>query len=172
MSKLEWELLRSLAGQRSIVIKKADKGSCVVVWDKSNYLMEVAKQLKDRKVYEEVRFSENILTNIVKKSNVIFKNIRRKGVILEKILKHFSFEYKKATNLGKIYLLPKIYERLKNLSCRPVISNCGTPAEEVSRLLDRHLKPAVKNGWSYIKDSGNFLKRLETLAIYLKMLFW
>ena len=32
LSKLEWEVIRSLAGDRSIVIKKADKGSCVVVW--------------------------------------------------------------------------------------------------------------------------------------------
>ena len=31
LSKLEWEAIRSLAGDRSIMIKKADKGSCVVV---------------------------------------------------------------------------------------------------------------------------------------------
>ena len=30
LSKFEWEAIRSLAGDRSIVIKKADKGSCVV----------------------------------------------------------------------------------------------------------------------------------------------
>ena len=33
LSKLEWETTKSLAGDRSIIIKKADKGSCVVVWD-------------------------------------------------------------------------------------------------------------------------------------------
>ena len=34
---------RSLAGDRSIVIKKADKGSCVVVWERLYYLMEAEK---------------------------------------------------------------------------------------------------------------------------------
>ena len=111
LSKLEWEAIRSLAGDRIIVIKKADKGSCVVVWDRLDYLMEAEKQLKDRKVYQEVRFSENILTDLVEKSNTMFKNLRRKGIISEKELKYFSFEYKKATNLGKLYLLPKASQK-------------------------------------------------------------
>ena len=41
--KLEWEAIRSLAGDRCIVIKKADKGSCVVVFNRLDYLMEAEK---------------------------------------------------------------------------------------------------------------------------------
>ena len=134
LSKLEWEAIRSLAGDGSIVIKKADKGSCMVVWDRLDYLMEAEKQLKDRKVYQEVKFSENILTDLVEKSNTMFKKLRRKGVISEKELKYFSFEYKKATNLGKLYLLPKIHKRLKNVPGRPVISNCKTQTEKSIRV--------------------------------------
>ena len=84
LRKLEWEVIRSLVGERSILIKKAVKGSCVIVWDKLDYLMEAEKQLKDLKVYQEVKFSENILTDLVEKSNTMFKNLRRKGVISEK----------------------------------------------------------------------------------------
>ena len=159
LSKLEWEAIRSLAGDRSIVIKKADKGFCVVVRDRLDYLMEAEKQLKDRKVYQEVRFSENILTDLVEKNNTMFKNLRRKRAILEKELKYFSFEYKKATNLGKLYLLPKIHNRLKNVPGGPVISNCGTPTKKVSEFLDHHPKPVMQSGWSYIKDSSDFLKK-------------
>ena len=86
----------------------------------------------------------------------MFKNLRREGVTLEKKLKYFSFEYKKATNLGKLYLLPKIHKRLKNVSGRPAISNCGTPTEKVSEFLDHHLRPVIQNGWSYTKDLVTF----------------
>ena len=48
------------------------------------------------------------------------RNLRRKGVISEKELKHSFFEYKKATSLRKLYLLPKINKRLKNAPGRPV----------------------------------------------------
>ena len=34
LSQEEWRAVRSLADDRSIVIKKPDKGSCVVVWDR------------------------------------------------------------------------------------------------------------------------------------------
>ena len=67
LTKLEWESTRSLAGDRSSFIKKADKDSCVVVWDRLDYLMEVKKQLKEREVYQEVKFSENILTDLFEK---------------------------------------------------------------------------------------------------------
>ena len=53
-------------------------------------------------------YNENILIDLVEKSKAMLKNLRRKGIISEKELKCFSFEYKKATNLGKPYLLPKI----------------------------------------------------------------
>ena len=40
ISKEEWIAMRSLADDRSIVIKKADKGSCIVVWDRNDYVGE------------------------------------------------------------------------------------------------------------------------------------
>ena len=122
------------------------------------------EELKDRKVYQEVRFSENILTDFFEKRNTMFKNLRRKGVILEKELKYFSFEYKKATNLGKLYLLPKIHKRLKNVPGRPVISNCGKPTEKTSEFLDHHVKPVRQSSWSYIKGSGDFLKKTKNVG--------
>ena len=44
----------NLKNDQSIVIKEADKGSAVVIWDKKDYLMEVEKQLSCKKTYEEV----------------------------------------------------------------------------------------------------------------------
>ena len=46
---------------RSIVIKKADKGSCIVVWDRNDYLREVEKQLKDQNMYRKVDLKDKTL---------------------------------------------------------------------------------------------------------------
>ena len=46
LSKEEWEAVRTLADDRNIVIKKADKGSCVVLWDRNHYITEAESQLK------------------------------------------------------------------------------------------------------------------------------
>ena len=37
-----------------IVIKEADKGSAVVVWDREDHLAEAEKQLDDKNVYKKV----------------------------------------------------------------------------------------------------------------------
>ena len=42
-----------------------------------------------------------------------------------------SYNYKKMSNLGKLYILPKILRGLHDVPGRPVISNYGTPTENV-----------------------------------------
>ena len=79
-------------------------------------------------------------------------------------MKYFTYEFKKATNFGKLYLLPKIHKRLHNVPGRPVISNCGSPTEKCSEFLDHHLKPIMQKGWSYIKDSGDFINKTKSLS--------
>ena len=91
----------------------------------------------------------------------MFSNLRRKNVITENENNYFRFNFKKATNLGKLYLLPKIHKSLCKVPGRPVTSNCGTPTEKVSEFLDHHLQPIMKQGESYNRDTGDFLAKLK-----------
>ena len=86
-SKGEWQCMRLLANDSSIVIKKADKGSCVVVGDREDYIAEASKQLNNESVYKSVKFKDKILQDLVEKSNGIFKGLKQKGKITEKRLK-------------------------------------------------------------------------------------
>ena len=49
-SREEWKILRNLAEDKDIVIKNADEGSCVVIWDREAYLKEADRQLSDNKI--------------------------------------------------------------------------------------------------------------------------
>ena len=62
-----------------------------------------------------------------------------------------------------MYLLLKIHKRLNDVPGRSVILNCGTPTEKASEFLDNHLKEVMQNGWSYIKDSNYFIKKIKHL---------
>ena len=103
LSGEEWKALRALAADKTIVIKAADKVSSVVVWDRSDYLQEASSQFEDKNIYDYVRFSENVLIDLVERSNKIFKY------------------FKKATNLEKLYFLPKRHKRLYAAPGRPVV---------------------------------------------------
>ena len=80
-SKEEWQAMRALADDSTIVIKRADKGSCVVVWVRMYYLLEAGKQLSDTNVYKSGDFKEKRLTDLVDSSNNIFLKLKRKGLI-------------------------------------------------------------------------------------------
>ena len=62
------------------------------------------------------------------------------------------------------HLTYKIYKRLSNVPGRPVISNCGTATEKASEFLDFYLKPLMQNGWSYIRDSGDFIDKMKRIG--------
>ena len=114
-------------------------------------------------MYRDVNFKSKILQHLAETSNDIFKNLKRKGKITEKELKYLIINHKKATNLEKFFLLPKIHKRLYDVPGRPVNSNCGTPTEKVSEFLDNQLKLVVREGMSYIKDSNDFIHKIKDL---------
>ena len=82
------------------------------------------------------------------------------------------YEQKKVSNLGKLYILLKIDKRLHIVPGRPVISNCGTPTEKASEFLDYHLKLIMRRGKSYIKDSGDFIKKLKPCKTFQRVQYW
>ena len=157
----EYLPMRSLQNDRSVLIKPADKGSAVVVWDRQDYLKETERQLSDSSIYKEVKVTEKDLVDLVDKSNKIFVDLERRNIIQEKEKNYFKFNFKKATNVGKFYLLPKIHKSLSKVPGRPVTSNCGMSTEKISKFLDHHLQSLIKQGESYIKDTGDFLEKLK-----------
>ena len=72
----------------ALSLKKADKGSSIVIWDRVD-LKEANKQLSDKNVYREVEFKEKMLTELVETSNKFLKNLKARGCISEKNLKYF-----------------------------------------------------------------------------------
>ena len=118
------------------------------------------RQLSDSSVYKEVKVTEKDLVDLVDKSNKILANLERRN-IQEKEKNYFKFNSKEATSVGKFYLLPKIHKSSSKVPGRPVISSCGMPTEKITEFLDHHLKPLMKQGESYIKETGDFLEKLK-----------
>ena len=97
------------------------------------------------------------------KLRIVCLGILKKGCNIEKKHKYFSDEFKNITNLGKLNLRSKIHKHLFDVPGRPVISNCGTATEKVSEFLDHVLKSIMQQKGSYIKDSGDFIKKLKEI---------
>ena len=51
-----------MADDRNIVTKKVDKGLCVIIWDRNDYIIEGESQLKNKLVYKNVFLKQDMLT--------------------------------------------------------------------------------------------------------------
>ena len=158
LTKEEREALYSLKDDRSIIIKGADKGSVVVVWDREDCLKEAYRQLDDKEVYEQVPDDLSVLGNTLMKA---LENIRLRGDLSKDTLDYFLV---KDPKFASFYLLPKIHKRLHDVPGRPVISNCGYYTENISSSLDYHLQPLAQKVKLYIKDTNHFLSKLKSLG--------
>ena len=98
--------------------------------------MEAEKQLNDSKVYKNISDSKDLIPKLTEKSNKIFESLKRRGFINEKQLKYFCFDFKKACNLGKLYLLPKIHKRMLSVPGRLVISSSPIGVHLLKRFLN------------------------------------
>ena len=158
LTKEERNAIYSLRDGNTIIIKEADKGSGIVVWDWKDYLAEAKKQLDDKEVYQEVRGDiESPLIKIIKR---VLGNIRNRRDISDETLDYFLVNNPK---LGRFYLLPKIHKRLHNVPGRPVISNSGFYTENISAFVEHHLKPLAQKVKSYVKDTSDFLRKIANL---------
>ena len=154
----ERKAIDSLRNDTSIIIKEADKGSGIVIWDREDYLREAESQLGDTNVYEEL--AGDSISPLIKVVKKCLNKINKRGDIPKEKLDFFLVERPK---LGRFYLLPKIHKRLYNVPGRPVISNSSFYTENISAFLDSHLKPLARQVKSFVKDTNDFLLKLNSL---------
>ena len=146
----------------NIVIKKADKGSSVVVMNKSDYIREAERQLSDRNYYIP---TEKDLTSeyhdYIQKLLFTYKQSEKVSSEIYKCLES------KTVRTASLYLLPKIHKVKKAGEFplgRPIISANGCPTEKISAFVDENIKEAVPHIKSYIKDTTDFIHKVEGLV--------
>ena len=126
LTKEERSALYNLKNDKNIVLKSADKGSAVVVWDTDDYIKEAEKQHGDKEIDEEACNDPKPLISTI--HNAIEK-IWKTGDLNADTIKHFIV---KDPKFARFYLFPKIHKRLHDVPGRSVISNCGYYTENIS----------------------------------------
>ena len=153
----------------SFIIKKADKSSSVVIMNRCDCIKEVERQLKNDKYYEHL--SEDPSDNLAKDIKNTVENIAQKERKTE-----INDLVPSGARTPKFYVLPKIHKEHNGTfpfgyPGRPIVSACNSRAENISGFIDEILQPHVKNLDSYIKDTADFLRKLQNVPCVSKKAF-
>ena len=71
----------------------------MVFWCRDDYIQDSNKRLKAKTVYKDISFKGAILTDLLDKSNRIFKSFYTDKFVTEKELRYFFYDFRTITNL-------------------------------------------------------------------------
>ena len=133
-----------------------------------DYITEVERQLYDTKFYEKL--DENPQEQFQKDIDEVLTNIEIAVPARENI---------SPSGNGRIpifYVLPKFHKRLDlelplGYPGRPIVSGCGSLAENISLYVDSILKPHMESSPSYKNDKSDFIIKIHNLKEFLIMDF-
>ena len=156
ITKEESVALSNLKNNIDIIIKPADKGGAVVILNREDYLKEAFRQLSDPDTYKKLPNDPTNKTNA--EITQLLKHWEKNNFIDSETINGLINRHPVTPNL---YLLPKIHK--KNIPGRPIIAACQSPTERISAFVDFHLKDLAKIQPSYLRDTKDFLNKLNKL---------
>ena len=142
---------------RLIRISRADKGGATVIQNIPDYEAEALRQLNNPLHYEALTI--NPTRDIAEESNTLLDRLKDMKMIDENTY-NWGLLTADSTRTSIFYHLPKIHKTLDHPPGRPIVSGCGGPTENLSKLIDHWLQPLVQLLPSYIKDSTDFLQTI------------
>jgi hypothetical protein len=85
-------------------------------------------------------------------------------ILLDTLTKeHLTLKTNPPPRTQQIYFLKKLHK--DPIAVRPIVSGCGGPTENISQLVDLHLKPHVTKIPSYLRESAHLISLLENTKI-------
>jgi len=158
LSSSERQALAELKRAKNIIIKPADKGSAVVIQNTVDYVNEGLRQLSDPQFYVETKDDLTHLHNEL--TSKLIDYLQSSGDISDKCTKYL---HNIRPRTPQLYLLPKIHKNKTPVPGRPIVSANSSPTERISQFADFFLQPLVQGTTSYVKDTTDFINKIEAL---------
>ena len=156
MSKKEEDALQNLSKRDDIIITKADKGGAVVIVDVDDYIQEANRQLDNKEFYKKLTIDTTEINRI--KVNRTINELKSSHLLNEKIANDLLSSEAKTPQFK---MLPKVHK--EGNPGRPVVSSIDCHTTKISKYIANQLQPHVKELKSYVKDSTDFIRKINSM---------
>lgn len=150
------QALKDLTTWDDIIVRRFDKGKGWIVDSKESYVTRMEQHLHDTNTFENITKEENVLENINKK--IHDWTVENKEQLTPKLRKALIPE---SSRPGYNYGNYKSHKPEKNFPLRMITSGCGSPVQPLSKYVEHHLYPLVKELEHVIIDTRHFLRKLD-----------
>ena len=161
MHKEHFQAIKSLRSNEQILITKPDKGSGVVILNKSDYIQKMGNILNDKTKFLNMG-SVDQHDNTAKTEQKLQKRLL--DLVNQKILTRDIYDRIRPTGSQRprMYGLPKTHK--EDIQLRPILSMIGSSQHELAKWLSEVLAPVLKlYSSNCIKDSFTFASFITKL---------
>ncbi len=158
LSKEEWKAMKDLKKDESIMVLPADKGKCLVVMDRAEYIEKMEAKLSDESTYKKLEEdpTEKVKAELAKK----LQEVKDKGEL--DIKTYYRLQPTK-TRIPRMYGQPKVHK--ENYPLREIVDSTGSVAKEMDRYISRIIKQYVGKTSHYVKNSSHFVTTIKDLRV-------
>ena len=157
ITREEQKALKELRKDNTRVVLTADKGMCLVVMDKEEYIKK-AEELLNQETYKIIPSDP---TNRQRSRLIqILKKIKEEGGMNEETYKKM---YPTCAGIPKFYGLPKIFKT--GVPLRPIVSSIGSVAYGTANELAWILKPLAGRSPYSVQNTKNFVEQLKNIHL-------
>ena len=159
LSKAHLSALKSLFKDRNRMVLNPDKGSGVVVMDRTDYVKKV-KSILDLDQFQ-IDGGKDVTEKLEQTVSNTLNALKTKGIMTE-------MECEKlrpvGTQIARLYALPKIHKN--GIPVRPILSMVNTPTHQLGKWLANLLKP-VRDRFNKhcLKDTFEFVDKVRNLNV-------
>ena len=154
----EWKAMKTLREDEKILVLPADKGKCLVVMDKEEYIRKMEEKLSDQSTYKQIDKdpTEKLKTEL---SNHLNK-VKDEGQLDKRT---FFKLFPTKTRIPRMYGQPKIHKQ--NYPLREIVDSTGSAAKECDKYISKIIQKYTGKTEHYIKNSTDFAEKIKDLKV-------
>ena len=158
ISKEERIAMKELNEDGTIIIVPADKGKCLVVMDKDEYVRKMEMKLSDINTYRKndddptIRIKKELATKL-------------KEIHDSKDIDYATYMrlYPSRTQIPRMYGQPKIHKQGNPL--REIVDSNGSVYKAVDKYISKVIKPLTGKTDYYVKNSEHFVNSIKNIKV-------
>ena len=158
ITKKERQILQNLKNDESIVFLQADKGKCIVVMDKAEYIERMEEKLSDETTYKKINKDP---TNELQKK--LWKKLEELKNIEHITVDQFEHLKPHQCQIPRLSGRPKVHKPDHPL--REILDGSGGVMKDTDKHLAGIIKPYAYENKFRLENSEDFVKRASELVL-------
>ncbi|BHF85905.1 hypothetical protein SprV_1002908000 [Sparganum proliferum] len=167
LTKAHVEKLKELRENKDILVTRPDKGTGVVIMNRSDYVAKIQAILSDEKKFRKGDKEKDCTEEVETKLTDCLRRLHTGGHISDRDLEQLRSV---GTHIPRLYGLPKIHK--EGLPVRPILDMRNSPYHAIARWLAEKLKPVQRQlaPRSY-RDTFEFIDDIKDLNVNGMVMF-